>query len=170
MKNRFVAFNILIAIALLLVLVLSLIFTFSYRQPTGLKQQTGIVSKFNQYDEKWYDNIFGNSKGSYFDVRLEDKSYFEATGICYDNIDRRLFEELQIGKELTITYFEKSGGLRKICALEYNGETYLSLNDVLNEYSKNEKTAHIVGSTIMALSISVGALLFVVNYKKNRGK
>ena len=111
MKNRFVAFNILIAIALLLVLVLSLIFTFSYQQPTGLKQQTGIVSKFNQYDEKWYDNIFGNSKGSYFDVRFEDNSYFEATGICYDNIDRRLFEELQIGKELTITYFEKSGGL-----------------------------------------------------------
>ena len=62
------------------------------------------------------------------------------------------------------------GELRKICALEYNGETYLSLNDVLNEYSKNEKTAHIVGPTIMALSISVGALLFVVNYKKNRGK
>ena len=51
MKNRFVAFNILIAIVLLLVLVLSLIFTFSYQQPTGLKQQTGIVSKFNQYDE-----------------------------------------------------------------------------------------------------------------------
>ena len=117
MKNRFVAFNILIAIALLLVLVLSLIFTFSYRQPTGLKQQTGIVSKFNQYDEKWYDNIFGNSKGSYFDVRFEDNSYFEATGICYDNIDRRLFEELQIGKELTITYFEKIGGLRNYAPL-----------------------------------------------------
>ena len=170
MKNRFVAFNILIAIALLLVLVLSLIFTFSYQQPMGLKQQTGVVSKFNQYDEKWYDNIFGNSKGSYFDVRFEDNSYFEATGICYDKIDRRLFEELQIGEEITITYFEKNGGLRKICSLKYNGETYLSLNDVLNEYNKNEKTAHIVGPTIMALSISVGVVLFIVNYKKNRGK
>ena len=170
MKNRFVAFNILIAIALLLVLAIGLMCTFSFQQPKELKHQTGVVAKFNQYDEKWYDNIFGKSKGSYFDVRFEDNSYFEATGICYDNIDRRLFEELQIGKELTITYFEKSGGLRKICALEYNGETYLSRNDVLNEYSKNEKTAHIVGSTIMALSISVGALLFVVNYKKNRGK
>ena len=170
MKNRFAAFNILIAIALLLVLAIGLICTFSFQQPKELKHHTGVVAKFNQYDEKWYDNIFGNSKGSYFDVRFEDNSYYEATGICYDNIDRRLFEELQIGKELTITYFEKSGGLRKICALEYNGETYLSRNDVLNEYSKNEKTAHIVGSTIMALSISVGALLFVVNYKKNRGK
>lgn len=170
MKNRFVAFNILIAIALLLVLVLSLIFTFSYQQPMGLKQQTGVVSKFNQYDEKWYDNILGNSKGSYFDVRFEDNSYFEATGICYDKIDRRLFEDLQIGEEITITYFEKSGGLRKICALEYNGEAYLSLNDVLNEYSKNEKVAHIVGPTIMAFSISVGVVLFIVNYKKNRGK
>ena len=170
MKNRFAAFNILIAIALLFVLVLSSIFTFTYQQPTGLKQQTGIVSKFNQYDEKWYDNIFGNSKGSYFDVRFEDNSYFEATGICYDKIDRRLFEELQIGEEITITYFEKNGGLRKICALEYNGETYLSLNDVLNEYNKNEKTAHIVGPTIMVLSISVGVVLFIVNYKKNRRK
>jgi len=170
MKNRFVAFNILIAIVLLFVLVISLIITFAYQQPTNLKQQTGVVSKLNQYDEKWYDTIFGNSKGSYFCVRFEDHSYFEATGICYDNIDRRLFEELQIGEELTITYFEKSGGLRKICALEYDGETYLSLNDVLHAYSKNEKTAHIVGPTIMALSISVGALLFVVNYKKNRGK
>ena len=170
MKNRFAAFNILISIALLFVLVLSLIFTFAYKQPTGLKQQTGVVSKFNQYDEKWYDNIFRNSKGSYFDVRLEDSSYFEATGICYDSIDRRLFEDLQIGEEITITYFEKSGGLRKICALEYNGGTYLSLSDVLDEYSKNEKVAHIVGPTIMALSISVGVVLFVINYKKNRGK
>ena len=170
MKNRFAAFNILIAIALLFVLVLSLIFTFAYKQPTELKQQTGVVSKFNQYDEKWYDNIFGNSKGSYFDVRFEDNSYFEATGICYDNINRRLFEDLQIGEEITITYFEKSGGLRKICSIDYNGETYLSLDDVLNEYSQNEKVAHIVGPTIMALSISVGVVLFIVNYKKNRGK
>ena len=170
MKNRFAAFNILIAIALPFVLVLSLIFTFAYKQPTELKQQTGVVSKFNQYDEKWYDNIFGNSKGSYFDVRFEDNSYFEATGICYDNINRRLFEDLQIGEEITITYFEKSGGLRKICSIDYNGETYLSLDDVLNEYSQNEKVAHIVGPTIMALSISVGVVLFIVNYKKNRGK
>ena len=170
MKNRFTAFNILIAIALLVVLALSLIFTFAYKQPTGLKQQTGVVLKFDQYDEKWYDNIFENSKGSYFNVRLEDNSYFEATGICYDNIDRRLFENLQKGEEITITYFEKSAGLRKICALEYNGETYLTLSDVLNEYSKNERIAHIVGPTIMVLSISVGALLFIVNYKKNRGK
>ena len=169
MKNRFAAFNLLIAIALSLVLAISLIFTFSYQQPKKLKQQTGVVSKFNQYDEKWYDNIFGNSKGSYFDVRFEDNSYFEATGICYDNIDRRLFADLQIGKEITITYFEKSGGLRKICAIDYNGETYLPLSDVLNEYSQNEKVAHIVGPTIMALSISVGAVLFIVNYKKNRG-
>ncbi|MBQ7760430.1 MAG: hypothetical protein IJ400_00070 [Clostridia bacterium] len=169
MKNRFAAFNILIAIALLLVLVLSLIFTFTYEQPTELKQQTGVVSKFNQYDEKWYDNIFGNSKGSCFNVWFEDDSYFEATGICYDYIDRRLFENLQIGEEITIMYFE-NGGLRKLCAIEYNGETYLSFNDVLNEYKQNEKVAHIVGPIIMVFSISVGAVLFIVNYKKNRGK
>ena len=168
--SRYKAFNIIIALLSFWLIVLGLVFMLAFPVPTTFQETTGIVQDFYQYDEKWYDNIFGNSKGSYFDVRFEDNSYFEATGICYNNIDRRLFEELQIGKELTITYFEKSGGLRKICALEYNGETYLSLNDVLNEYSKNEKTAHIVGPTIMALSISVGALLFVVNYKKNRGK
>ncbi len=169
MKNRFVAFNVLIAIALLFVLVISLIFIFSYQQPTGLKQQTGVVSKFDQYDEKWYDNIFGNSKGSYFNVRFEDNSYFEATGICYENIDRELFEKIQVGEEITITYFEKSGGLRKICAIEYKGETYLSLDDVLNEYTQSEQVAHIVGPMIIALSMLAGTILFIINYKKHRG-
>ena len=170
MKNRFVAFNILIANALLLVLVLSLIFTFSYQQPTGLKQQTGIVSKFNQYDEKWYDDIFGNSKGSYFDVRFEDNSYFEATGICYDNIDRTLFEKLEVGEEITITYKDEIGSPNKIYAIKYNGKNYLLLDDVLNEYSKNEKTAHIIGPIIIVLSISVGTVLLILNYKRNRNK
>ena len=169
MKNRFAAFNVLIAIALLFVIVISLIFTFAYQPPTDLKRQTGVVSKFNQYDDKWYDHIFGNSKGSYFNVRFEDDAYFEATGICYENIDRELFEKIQVGEEITVIYFEKGGGLKKICAIEYMGKTYLSLDRVLNEYTQSEQVAHIVGPTIMALSISVGAVLFIVNYKKNRG-
>ena len=170
MKSRFFLFNFLIVIAVLLVFAISLNLTFAYEQPTELKTQTGIVSKLDQYDEKWYDHIFGNSIGSYFYVWLEDDSFFEATGICYDNIDRRLFENLQTGEEITITYFEKGGGQRGICAIECSGETYLSLDDVLNEYRQNEKVAHIVGPAMIVLSISIGAVLFTVNYKKNRGK
>ncbi len=170
MKNRFAAFNFLIAIALLFVLVLSLIFTFAYKQPTGLKQQTGVVSKFNQYDEKWYDNIFGNSKGSYFDVRFEDDSFFEATGISYDNIDRTLFEKLEVGEEITITYKDEIGSPNKIYAIKYNGKNYLLLDEVLNEYRQDEKIAHIVGPIIVVLSISVGTVLLILNYKKNRNK
>ncbi len=170
MKNRFVAFNVLIAIALLFVIVISLIFTFAYQPPTDLKRKTGVISKFNQYADKWYDHIFGNSKGSYFDVRFEDDAYFEATGICYENIDRELFEKIQVGEEITVIYFEKSGGLKKICAIEYMGKTYLSLNSVLNEYTQSEQVAHIVWPIIIALSMLAGTILFIINYKKNRGK
>ena len=170
MKNRFAAFNILIAIALLFALMIGFVFTFAYRPPTDLKQQTGVISKFNQRDEKWYDNIFGNSKGSYFSVRFEDDDYFEATGICYENIDRALFEKIQVGKEITVTYFKINGGLKKIYAIQYMGKTYLSLDSVLNEYTQNEQVAHIVGPIIIALSMLAGTILFIINYKKHRGK
>lgn len=73
----------------------------------------------------------------------------------------------KIGGNITVTYFEKSGGLRKIYALEYNGKTYLLLDDVLSEFSQNEKIAHIFGPIMIALSILVGIILVIVNYKKN---
>ena len=169
MKNKFTAYNIIISVALALILMCGLFFTFGYNLPTKLKQQTGVVSKFKQYDKKWYDYILNDSKSSYLKVYFKDNSYFEATGICYDCIDRSLFKNLQIGEEITITYFEKSG-LKKICSIVYNGKTYLSLENVLNEYNKNEKVAHIVAPTIMILSILIGIVLFIINYKKNRGK
>lgn len=108
-----------------------------------------------------------------YEKQIDSLSYFNhnSIAVCFnDQIDRLLFENLYVGENITITYFEKSGGLRKICALEYNGETYLSLDDVLNEYDQNEKIAHIVGPTIVVLAISAGAILFIINCKKNRGK
>ena len=168
MKKRFLAINRLITIGCLLAILLSLMLTFAYQQPTGLEQQTGKVLSFNQRDEKWYDAFFDRSAGSYFHIWLEDGSYYEATGICYDNIDRELFENIQVGGNITVTYFKKFGERRKICALEYNGKTYLLLDDILREYSQNEKVAHIVGPTIIVLFMSVGIILFVVNYKKNK--
>ena len=167
MKKRFLAINRLITIGCLWAILLSLMLTFAYQQPTGLEQQTGKVLSFNQRDEKWYDAFFDRSAGSYFNVELEDGSFYEATGICYDNIDRELFEDVQVGGNITVTYFKKFGERRKICALEYNGKTYLLLDDVFNEYSQNEKTVHIVGPTMIVLFMSVGIILFVANYKKN---
>lgn len=168
-KNRFLGFNLLIAIVCLFGITLSLMLTFAYQQPAGLEQQTGKILSFNQRDEKWYDAFFDSSAGSYFHIWLEDGSYYEATGICYDNINRELFDDVQVGGSIAVTYFEKSGGLRKIYALEYNGKTYLLLDDVLNEYSQSEKTAHIVGPTMLVLSVLAGIILFVVNYRKNWG-
>ena len=167
MKKRFLAYNILIVIMCLLTTLFSLMLTFAYQQPTGLKQQTGSVVRFDQYDEKWYDSLLDGSATSYFNMELEDGSFYEATGICYDNIDRELFEDVQAGSNITVTYSDVSGGLRKIYALEYNGKAYLLLDDVLRDFSQNERTAHIVGPIMIALSISVCIILFVVNYKKN---
>ena len=167
MQKRFLSYNVLITMACLLAITISLMLTFAYQQPTGLEQQTGKVLSFNQHDEKWYDAFFDSSAGSYFHIWLEDGSYYEATGICYDNIDRKLFENLHVGESITITYVEKSGGLRKIYALEYNGKTYLLLDDVLSEFSQNEKIVHIFGPIMIALSISVGIILVIVNYRKN---
>ena len=166
MKDDSAAFTFLIVPLLLLGLfVLGLNFTFTYNELTDIKQQTGVVSSFNQHDEDIIDQIAG-STGSYFNLRFEDGSYFEATGLCYDNIDRRLFEDLRIGDEITVTYFEKSGGIRKICAIEYNGETYLSLENVSNGFGQNERVALIVGPILMAVAVLIGVVLFVVFRKK----
>ena len=169
MQKRFLSYNVLITMACLLAITISLMLTFAYQQPAGLEHQTGKVLSFNQRDEKWYDAFFDRSAGSYFHIWLEDGSYYEVTGICYDNINRELFDDVQVGGSIAVTYFEKSGGLRKIYALEYNGKTYLLLDDVLSEFSQNEKTAHIVGPTMLVLSVLAGIILFVVNYRKNWG-
>ena len=159
MKNKF-----LIVLVVLLAVMWGVLLTYSYQPPTELKQQTGIVAKINQHDQKWYDNIFGYSNGSYFNVRLEDNSYFEATGVSYDNIDRRLFHELKEGEEITISYSESD---HKIYAIEYNGKTYLSYDTVLNDYEQNTKIGHIVGPFTVFFSLVAGVVLFIINCKRN---
>ena len=166
-KSKFAAFNIILVIVLLFALVVPIAYMFGYQVPTDLTTQTGTVSRFYQHDAKWYDNIFSNTKGSYWEVRFEDGSYFEATGIAYEQIDRKLFEELDRGQELTVTYFEKPGGVRKICAIAYKGETYLSSEAVLAAYEQRETRAHIIAPIAIAVLLAVGASLFIINYKKN---
>ena len=166
MKSRCPTFSVMIYIFCLTAIAIGLMFIFGYQQPTNLMHQTGYILSFEQRDEKWYDSFFDTSAGSYFYIWLEDNSYYEATGICYDNINRNLFEKIHVGESITITYVEKSGGLRKIYAVEYMGETYLSLNDVLNELSENEKTANNAGLMIIVLSILTGVIS--IGLKKNR--
>ena len=168
MKNRYKANNILIIIFLFLFIILGLIGTFAYQQPTNLKEATGIIQDYKQHEGKWYDNIFGNSKGSYFKVKFEDDSFFESTGICYDNIDKTLFEKIKIGDCITIIYNEESGRPDRIYAIKYNGKDYLLLEDSLNGFKQTERIMHIFGPSISVLSIVVGLILFAINYKKNK--
>ena len=169
--NKYKSYNILIIVLSLCCLLVGVMEIFAYQQPESLKEATGTVQKFNQRDEKWYDYIFGGtSSGSYFNVTFEDGSYFEATGICYDNIDRALFGNLKSGKQITVTYDEAFGRPYRIYAIKYENRDYLILNDVLSDFQQEEKLGKSIGIILIALSLTAGTLLLIVNYRKNYGK
>ena len=173
MAKQHGAFYIIIAVLALGLVFLGLITTFAYEQPTALTQTTGIVKEYRCYEEKWYDAFLGNSKGSYFSIRFEDGSYFEATGICHDRMDHALLDDLQIGDEITITHDPVSGGLEKIYAIEYNGKEYLSADDVFESFARARKWAHIEGPIIFAIGFItlVGTYVLLIKkiIKKRRG-
>ena len=168
--NKYTVNNILIIAFAFVLFLIGLTGPFTFEPPTDMMEITGVIQRYNQYDDKWYDYIFGGSKGSYFNVQLEDKSFFEATGICYDNIDRTLFEKLEIGEQITITYSHEWGGLNRIYAIKYQNTEYLVLDDVLSEYKQNAKIMYIVGPITCGFSILSSAVLLIINYKKNREK
>ncbi len=162
MKNTYQGINILIIVLTLALVACGVLLMFTYEVPTDLEVKTGVVSEFETYEDTWWDVIFGYTQPSSFRVWFEDDSFFEATGICYDNIDQSLFEQLQKGDEITITYSDK-----RIYAIEYDGVNYLSLNDVSDDFEKNAGYARIGGPIIIALSILIGAILIAINYKKH---
>ncbi len=168
MKTRFTAINYLITAGLGLIFIFLAILHYSSNSISteDLKSQTNTIVAYEQYDKKWYDDLLGTSKGSVFRLWLEDNSCFEATGIHYDNIDRKLFEEIETGKEITITYFELPGGLGRICAIEYQGENYLSLQKVLSDHEQNEKFTRNLENGIFIISISAAFILYTINYVK----
>ena len=149
MANRHGGLYIIVAVLALGLVFLGLVMTFAYQQPTDLTQTTGIVKEYRCYEEKWYDDFLGNSKGSYFSIRLEDGSYFEATGICHDLIDHSLLEDLQVGEEITLTHDPVSGGLEKIYAIEHNGKNIYPQMMFLSLLQKHEN-----GRTSQVLSFS----------------
>ncbi len=170
-KNGLICFNILICIIVFFCAISGFCFLFSYKKPDNLKETTGIIAKVKQYDKQWYD-YFGGVTGSYFNVTFEDGTYFEATGICYDNIDRELFELARTGEEIKITYNSSFTRPNRIYSIEYDGVNYLSLNDVLTCYENEAKISRIEGSIMICVSVVCGVALFLVNYKhrKKSGK
>ena len=172
-KSRLIA-NVLIIFMIVVFVAVCLIVTFSYGAPESLDEVTGTIAEFNQRDDKWSDSFTNNS--AYLNVTLEDGSFFVANGIAYDHIDRTLFERLRIGAEIKITY-ENGGffsGPNKIYAIEYDGEIYLSLDEVLIEYEKDAKDSRVIGLAIAGGFIVISGFgLFVFNYtiqKKNTKK
>ncbi len=166
-KNGLICFNIIIFFIVFFCFISGFVFLFSYEKPDNLKETTGIIAKLEQYDEKWYDCIVGTS-GSYFNIMFEDGTYFEATGICYDNIDRKLFELVKIGEEIKITYNSSFTKPNRIYSIEYNGVTYLSLDDVLICYENEAPSAHIQGVIMISVSVVGCVVLFLVNYRHRK--
>ena len=169
LKSEFRRINILIALPLIFILLFSVWFMFTYRKPKDFQTQTGVISEFKEFEEQWYHDVLpGGQGGSFFNVRFEDETFFKATGICYDYIDKALFDDIRVGEEITITYFEPWTGPKRIFGIEYNGKTYLVLDEVLKEYEDNDIIANIVGLTVIAVSITAAVVLFILNYKKKR--
>ena len=162
MKNTYQGINILIVVLTLALVSCGVLLMFTYKVPTKLEVKTGIVSEFEFREDTWWDVIFGYTQPSSFSVWFEDDSFFEATGICCDNIDQSLFEKLQKGDEITITYSDN-----RIYGIEYDGTDYLSIDNVTADFEKNAGYAHIGGPIIIVLSLMIGAILITVNYRKH---
>ena len=166
-KNRLVAFNVMICMIVAICFVIGMCTIFAHEPPKDLKEVTGTIAEFNQYDDNWTDAYFGIS--SYFDIRFEDGRFFKATGISYDNINRELFKKIQVGEEIKITYSSSFSTPNRIYAIEYNGVDYLLLDDVLKSYANEAKTSHITGAIIIGVSVVAGGVaLFVVNWKHRK--
>ena len=170
-NNKFLGFNIIITSISLLFIIFGLIGTFAY-EPSKLKdtkEVTGIIEEYKQRDSKWYDVIAGGTIDSYFNIRLRDNSFYEATGINYDNIDRSLFDIIKEGEEITITYIDNGwSSPNDIVSIEYQGMIYLDYEKVINEFEQNNKIMKIVGPSIIIVTIGTAITLYIINYKKNK--
>lgn len=172
-KNKFWGFNILITILSILLLIIGFWMTVAYKLPnkSEIKTVTGMVSDFKQRDEKWYDNLFGGTANSHFKLWLSDDSFYEATGICYDNIDRNLYGTIKKGDEITISYIDNGWtSPNDIVTIELNGICYLNLDDVIEDYENTNKKMKIVGFSIIGVTSMSAIVLYVLNYKKNKLK
>ncbi|MDE7395205.1 MAG: hypothetical protein K2M95_03695 [Clostridiales bacterium] len=174
-KSLHILLNIVISCVGVIVVACILIFTFMDDTPKNLKEKTGTIARFKQYDEKWYDDYLPESSGgSYFNVTLEDGSFFVARGASYDNIDKTLFKDIRVGGEIKITYERGDlGGSNSIYAIEYNGKPYLLLDTVLKARKDGKKDDHIMGVVLACVfAVIFGLLLFALGlmYRKKSPK
>jgi len=167
-QNRLLAVKILICMVVVFCVVMGVVFIVSYAQPKNLQETTGIIAKFEQRDREWYDYI-GSPTGNEFNVTFEDGAYFEATGICYDNIDKELFEKIRVGEEIKLIYDYSWGRPNRIYSIDYNGVNYLMLDNVLAQYKNEHKNLLVYGIVIISVSVAAGGVgLFIVNYKNKK--
>ena len=163
--SKFAKNNIIIGICVFFSLFLGLIGTFAYSDvDKSLTEVTDTIEAFKYREKHWSDYIGGGSSGPYLNIDLTDKGFFNATGIAYDNIDKTLFSVLQNGTEITIIYNDS----RKILGIEYKDKTYLDYNVVVDEFKYNERIMKVIGPSFMILSVLVGGVFFILNYKKNK--
>lgn len=168
MKNKFAAIIVLVSVVVILAVILGVIFITSNRQPENLKETTGTIKKFKQYDSDWLDFIFNTD--SYLRIWLDDGRSFETFVISYNNTNRELFKIMSAGGEVKITYDSENGG-NHIYALDYNGVNYMPLDAVLNDVKDNSKTMTAAGISIMCVSVVISGVVLSVfgyRYKKKR--
>ena len=169
MKSKFARFNVLILISLFIIITLCLCLIFMGGYPSKIKTRTGIISKYDHYEKKWYDDYLPGTTYSYFNIEFEDGIFFQATGISYDNIDKELFDNLLIGEEITITYF-KDNNKKMMCSIKFKDKTYLDLKKVMQEYKENEKFSLILWPSVIVATFFIAIILFIINYIRNYKK
>ena len=153
-KNKFVGYNILISLSMFLSVLFGLIGTFSYETPKNINISTGTIENYKHNEAKWYDIILGGSRRSSLNITLKDETFYTATGISYDKIDKIIYDHLDVGNEITIIY-EDRGILSpsQILGIEYNDITYLDVEAVLKEYNDNDKIWKTIGPIFIIIII-----------------
>lgn len=168
-KQWIFACNFAIVMAALIAIAIGLFVCFAYRDTKNLREATGRIVTFKQYDADFLDAAVG--RGSYFNIKLEDGTFYEAKGIAYDHIDRQLFETVRVGEEIKLTYSRGATRPNRIYAIEYGGKTYLSADVVLPLYEKESRKTTVAGAAVITLSgVSAAVGLGIVNYKYEKNK
>lgn len=143
--------------------------TFTYNPPKNLEIATGQVAKFNYNDKtNIIDQIVNSSE--FFNVTLDDDSFYEAQGINFDNIDKELFNDIALNTRITITYQDRGiSAPNRIFGIVYNGKTYLNKEDVFADLNEESKKAHIIFPVLIGIvTVFAVGLILLCNQKFNK--
>ena len=172
--NKYLAINCLIVCVAILIIIVASMIIIVHSRSINLQEKTGIVSEFKNREKTWMDDIppYSADNPPYFRLKLNDGSLFEAHGLAYNSIDDELYGNLSVGDEITIIYNDKpwGEGVDTLYDIKYKGKTYLSIDDTLVDTSQDAKTATIVCSVVICVTVIGAVCLFVLNYKKNKHK